>query len=285
MKKYRGFWEKVRFKYRVSILNENTLEEAWHARLSRFSVFVWTCLFFILTFAIFALLVYCTPIKHYLPGFEDAGVREVIMNEAMRVDSLQTQLNRQQDYTAILRGILSGEIAVDTVTSIDSLTEMHREKVMLEKSALEQRFCDEVERKEQYVLSQIGDKQEASLYIFFKPVRGVITSPFDPNEQRFGITVTTAPDEVVMSVLAGTVVFTDFTLDNGWVIAVQHEDNYLSVYKHNFRLLKTVGESVRAGESIARLGGTAADDRAGLYLEFELWKNGVPVNPEEVIAY
>lgn len=281
MSKHKSLLEKIRFKYRVSILNENTLEEAWHARLSRFSVFVWTCVFFLITFTILALLIFFTPIKRYLPGFEDASVREVVTNELMRVDSLQSALDVQNEYITVMRSLLSGEIQADSITSIDSLTLIQRERISLEKSQAEQEFCAKVEEKDLFNLTQ--STAVTSQYVFFRPVRGVISASFDPLNNQFGIVLATAPDEIVMSVLSGTVVSTEFTLENGWVIAVQHEDDYLSVYKNNSRLLKAKGESVRAGEAIARVG--ESEEPSGVRFEFELWKKGVPVNPEEVIAY
>lgn len=281
MSKHKSLLEKIRFKYRVSILNENTLEEAWHARLSRFSVFVWTCVFFLITFTILALLIFFTPIKRYLPGFEDASVREVVMNELMRVDSLQSALDVQNEYITVMRSLLSGEIQADSITSIDSLTLIQRERISLEKSQAEQEFCSKVEEKDLFNLTQ--STAVTSQYVFFRPVRGVISASFDPLNNQFGIVLATAPDEIVMSVLSGTVVSTEFTLENGWVIAVQHEDDYLSVYKNNSRLLKAKGESVRAGEAIAQVG--ESEEPSGVRFEFELWKKGVPVNPEEVIAY
>lgn len=281
MSKHKSLLEKIRFKYRVSILNENTLEEAWHARLSRFSVFVWTCVFFLITFTILALLIFFTPIKRYLPGFEDASVREVVTNELMRVDSLQSALDVQNEYITVMRSLLSGEIQADSITSIDSLTLIQRERISLEKSQAEQEFCAKVEEKDLFNLTQ--STAVTSQYVFFRPVRGVISASFDPLNNQFGIVLATAPDEIVMSVLSGTVVSTEFTLENGWVIAVQHEDDYLSVYKNNSRLLKAKGESVRAGEAIAQVG--ESEEPSGVRFEFELWKKGVPVNPEEVIAY
>lgn len=281
MSKHKSLLEKIRFKYRVSILNENTLEEAWHARLSRFSVFVWTCVFFLITFTILALLIFFTPIKRYLPGFEDASVREVVTNELMRADSLQSALDVQNEYITVMRSLLSGEIQADSITSIDSLTLIQRERISLEKSQAEQEFCAKVEEKDLFNLTQ--STAVTSQYVFFRPVRGVISASFDPLNNQFGIVLATAPDEIVMSVLSGTVVSTEFTLENGWVIAVQHEDDYLSVYKNNSRLLKAKGESVRAGEAIAQVG--ESEEPSGVRFEFELWKKGVPVNPEEVIAY
>lgn len=281
MSKHKSLLEKIRFKYRVSILNENTLEEAWHARLSRFSVFVWTCVFFLITFTILALLIFFTPIKRYLPGFEDASVREVVMDELMRVDSLQNALNVQNEYITVMRSLLSGEIQADSITSIDSLTLIQRERISLEKSQAEKDFCAKMEEKDLFNLTQ--STVSTSQYVFFRPVRGVISASFDPMNNQFGIVLATTPDEIVLSVLSGTVVSTEFTLENAWVIAVQHEDDYLSIYKNNSRLLKAKGESVRAGEAIARVG--ESEEPSGVRFEFELWKKGVPVNPEEVIAY
>lgn len=281
MSKHKSLLEKIRFKYRVSILNENTLEEAWHARLSRFSVFVWTCVFFLITFTILTLLIFFTPIKRYLPGFEDASVREVVMNELMRVDSLQNALDVQNEYITVMRSLLSGDIQADTITSIDSLTLIQRERILLEKSQTEKDFCTKMEEKDLFNLTQ--SPTTTSQYVFFRPVRGVISTSFDPLNNQFGIILATAPNEIVVSVLPGTVISTEFTLENGWVITVQHENDYLSVYKDNSRLLKAKGESVRAGEAIAQVG--ESDEPSGVRFEFELWKKGIPVNPEEVIAY
>ena len=86
------FMEKMGFKYRISIINENTLEEIWHTRLSRFSVVLFVTGFFLLTFIFLTLIIFATPLRHYLPGFEDSGNRAVIVQQSIRVDSLENQL-------------------------------------------------------------------------------------------------------------------------------------------------------------------------------------------------
>ena len=87
-----------------------------------------------------------------------------------------------------------------------------------------------------------------------------------------------------MSVLAGTVVYVAYTFDYGWVIQVQHENNYLSTYRNNTRLLKKAGDYVKAGEGIAVTGDNSSD-KSGTQFYFELWKQGKPVNPEDVIIF
>ena len=158
-----------------------------------------------------ALLIFFTPIKRYLPGFEDASVREVVTNELMRVDSLQSALDVQNEYITVMRSLLSGEIQADSITSIDSLTLIQRERISLEKSQAEQEFCAKVEEKDLFNLTQ--STAVTSQYVFFRPVRGVISASFDPLNNQFGIVLATAPDEIVMSVLSGTVVSTEFTLE------------------------------------------------------------------------
>ena len=72
-------------------------------------------------------------------------------------------------------------------------------------------------------------------------------------------------------------VFANYEIGNTYTVMVQHT-TYLSIYRRVEKMLKPVGSSVQAGESIA----IAADEQP---LWFELWQNGKAVNPEEVIAF
>lgn len=283
MKKHKSFLAKLRFKYRLSVLNENTLEEAWHVRLSRLSVFVWTGLFFLFTFGVFTLLIYYTPLKRYLPGFEDAGVRELVTEESIRMDSLQMVLSQQDEYISVLRDVMAGEVGVDSMMSLDSLTIIQRERLNLEKTELEKEFCAAVEEEEQFNLSQVSVENVSPQYVFYRPVRGVLLDTFAPNVGQFGVSIITPPDEVVMSVLSGRVVLVDFSMEHKWIVVIQHEDNYLSVYRGMERLQVSMGDTVRSGEVLGRMGESEEESR--VLLEFELWKKGIPVNPEDVIVY
>jgi len=278
------FIQKIRFKYRVSVLNENTLEESWHVRLSRFSVFLFASTFTVLTFIILTILIFTTPIRNYLPGYGDAGNRNKIIQNSMRADSLMKQIELQKGYMDILRGIVTGDIKPDSISSLDSVGLKERAQVLLDKSKKEKEFIEEYEDQEKYNLASIDAKPNENMYVFFRPTRGVISSSFNISENQFGINMITSPNESVLSVLGGTVVYAAFTFDFGWVIQVQHDNNYLSIYKNNTRLLKKVGDEVKAGESIA-ITGDAKGNNAGSQFYFELWKQGKPVNPEDVIIF
>jgi len=282
--KLKPFIQKMRFKYRVSILNENTLEESWHVRLSRFSVFMFVSTFIVFTFILLTILIFTTPISHYLPGYGETGNRSNIIKESMRTDSLVKQVDLQEGYIDVVKGIIAGKMKPDSIASLDSIALKQRARILIEKSKREKNFVENFEKEEKYNLASIDTKPTENTYVFFRPTRGVISSSFDLAEQQYGINLITSPNESVLSVLAGTVVYAAFTFDYGWVIQVQHENNYLSIYKNNTRVLKRVGDQVKAGECIA-ITGDATGKKAGNQFYFELWKQGKPVNPEEVIIF
>ncbi len=283
-KRLKPFIQKIRFKYRVSILNENTLEESWHIRLSRMSVLIYGSTFVFLTFILLTILIFTTPISRYLPGYGDSGNRNIIIQNSMRVDSLNNQMKLTEGYIAILKQIINGEIKPDSVASLDSADMKKKAHVLVDKSKKEKDFVDKFEKEEKYNLASIDTKPNENMYVFFKPTRGVISSKFNLQEGQYGINMITSPNESVMSVLGGTVVYAAFTFDFGYVIEVQHDNNYLSVYKNNTQLLKKVGDRVKAGESIA-ITGESSGKKTGSQFYFELWKQGKPVNPEEVIIF
>jgi len=110
----------MRFKYRVSILNENTLEESWHVRLSRFSVFMMGSTLVLITFIVLTILIFTTSISRYLPGYGDAGNRTQIIQESMRADSMVQQINLQAGYLGIVKEIIKGNNKPDTIASLNT---------------------------------------------------------------------------------------------------------------------------------------------------------------------
>jgi len=202
----------------------------------------------------------------------------------MHADSLLRDVELQAGYLSVLKDIIRGDIKPDSVASLDSAQLKKTAAEYLEKTRTEKEYIDKFENEEKYNLTTIKIETNENIYVFFRPTKGVISSSFNLIDRQYGINIITSPNEAVVSVLAGTVIYAAFTFDFGWVIQVQHENNYLSIYKNNTRLLKKVGDNVKAGEVIAMTGETT-ENKTGTQFYFELWKQGKPVNPEDVIRF
>jgi murein DD-endopeptidase MepM/ murein hydrolase activator NlpD len=273
--KKKSLRERLRVKYRVSVLDELTLSERWHFRLNGWGAIVWIAMLFLLALALFSLLILYTPIRNYLPGYSE-NIRQQLIVESSRLDSMGTSLELQRQYLNIIKQVVAGEVESDTVQSLDSMQIIMREQLLEAKSEATAEFIAQYEAKEKDYLQLFDVANTTPVLSFFRPARGVVLQSFSAKEHRYGVTIQTAKHDNVTAILAGAVVYTNYELDNTYTIMLQH-DNYLSIYRGVSKLLKRVGETVQAGESIALL-----EDKP---LNFQLWQNGQPINPEEVIAF
>ena len=280
--KRKKFWRNFKFKYKLTITNENTLEEVVGIHVSKLNGV--SVLLFVVTviFLIAATIIAFTPLRNYLPGYMNSEVRELVVNNALRVDSLQQLLNRQNMYIMNIQDIFSGKVKADTVASIDSLT-IVRSEVLMERTEAEEQFRKQYEESERYNLTTMDNAPATLGLVFYRPTRGMISSAFDANGKHFGIDIAANPNESVLATLDGTVILSTYTAETGYVIQIQHAQNIVSVYKHCGSLLKKVGDTVKAGEAIALVGNTG-EKTTGPHLHFELWSKGRALDPSKYIV-
>ena len=276
------FWRNFKFKYKLTIINENTLEEVVGLHVSKLNgVSVLLCAVTVI-FLIAATIIAFTPLRNYLPGYMNSEVRELVVTNALRVDSLQQLLNRQNHYIMNIQDIFSGRVSTDTVSSIDSLT-MIRSEELMERTEAEELFRKQYEESERYNLTTMDNAPLTTGLVFYRPTRGMISSEFDANKKHFGIDIAASPNESVLAVLDGTVILSTYTAETGYVIQVQHAQNIVSVYKHCGSLLKKAGDTVKAGEAIALVGNTG-ENTTGPHLHFELWRAGKILEPTAYLS-
>lgn len=110
----------------------------------------------------------------------------------------------------------------------------------------------------------------------------MISDHFDAEKKHFGTDIAANPNESVLATLDGTVILSTYTAETGYLIEVQHNQDFVSVYKHCGSLLKREGDTVKGGEAIA-LVGNSGTLTTGPHLHFELWHRGRPVNPENTL--
>jgi len=278
-----AFWKKMRFKYKLSFLNENTLEEVFTLRLSRLSGVLTLAIFVVFLITLTSIVIIKTPIRNYLPGYLDSEIRQEIMVNALRTDSLQQQLSVQTKYLNNVSAILRGDMQVDQVNQID--TAANNSNINLEKSRQTADFVHSYEDEEKYNLNNIQTSQiRPDNLFFYKPVKGIVSSGFNMKENHFGIDIAATPKEPVLAAMKGTVIYAGFDANSGYVIHIQHSNGFVSIYKHNALLLKKAGDEVNGGEVIALVGNTG-NLSTGDHLHFELWYKGKAVDPSEYINF
>lgn len=281
----RKLFRKLTHKYRMVLLNEDTFEEVGNLRLTRLNLIALVGIVLILLVSITYILIAFTSIRELIPGYPDAAMRQHIRTNAMKLDSLEHEQYVRDQYFDNLNRIISGEVPEmymnDTSGMVDS------RDISFIRSTNDSILRQQVEAEEQFRLSALEDgqvsKQLHELH-FFTPVKGIITGEFSPVDNHFGIDLVAEPDEVVKATLGGTVTMSNWTLETGYVIQIQHDHEILSVYKHNASLFKTAGEKVSAGDAIAIVG-NSGELTTGPHLHFELWHNGVPLDPADYIVF
>ncbi len=278
------FWKKIRFKYKLSILNENTLEEAFSLRLSGLSAFLIVGVFSFIIIALTSVIIISTPIRNYLPGYLDVEIQNEMISQTLKADSLEQVINSRNLYFKNLGGILRGDLPVEAAKDIDSLKIVNADSINLEKSKESAGFVKKYEEEGKYNLSSISRTVVPDGKSFYRPVKGMVSSKFNERERHYGVDIASDPKESVLATLDGTIIFAGFDPNAGYIVQMQHKNGFISVYKHNAILLKKQGDTVRAGEAIALVGNTGSLS-TGTHLHFELWDKGKPVDPEIYIVF
>ncbi|ERI85573.1 M23 family metallopeptidase [Bacteroides pyogenes] len=282
-KRRKAFWRNFKFKYKLTIVNENTLEEVVGLHVSKLNGLSVLITVLTVLFLIAASIIAFTPLRNYLPGYMNSEVRKQIVSNALRVDSLQLLLERQNLYIMNIQDIFSGKVQIDSVRTLDSLTAARKDTLM-ERTRREEEFRRQYEESEKYNLSTIISQPDVSKMILYRPVRGMVSAHFEPEKKHFGTDIAANPNESILAAMDGTVVLSTYTAETGYVIMLQHNQDFISVCKHCGSLLKKQGEHVRGGEAIALVGNSGTLS-TGPHLHFELWYKGSPVNPEKYIVF
>jgi murein DD-endopeptidase MepM/ murein hydrolase activator NlpD len=275
-----------RDKYKFAIYNDTTFEEVWRVRLTQYNAFLLITLLVLFIIGATASLIAFTNIREFIPGYPDVTIRRNILMSAIRLDSLERELALRDKYFANLNAIISGKQPAEIISRQD--TTKNYQTIKFVNSPDDQALRTKVEQEEQFNLTLVPRIVEstslASLH-FFPPVKGIVSGKYDLRHKHFGTDIVTKPKSPVLAALDGTVIFTGWTMETGYVIEIQHINNLVSVYKHNSGLLKEAGDLVRAGEAISIVGDSGELYTSGPHLHFEIWYKGSPLDPEKHILF
>ncbi|NBS18546.1 MAG: M23 family metallopeptidase [Flavobacteriia bacterium] len=281
-KKKRLWIQNLLNRYRVVVISESTFEERFLTRISQLRIILLLTFFVLFIVIGSVLMVAYTPLKEFIPGYTTTALRKEAIRNSFLLDSLTVEFQKQERFIHSISKALIGEFDQQDATLENNTVEgqwvLNPQKLTTADSLLRL----EVSQEDKY--NVIPNTDAGVKYLLYPPALGIVSSPFDPKTKHFAVDIALEKNSPIMAVAAGTVIFSEWTADTGYVIIVKHEYGLLSAYKHNASLEKSQGDLVSAGEVIARAGNTG-ELTTGWHLHFELWINGYPVDPSHFIDF
>jgi hypothetical protein len=275
----------LRNKYRLVILNDDTFAEKFAFRLSPLGLIIAISAITIAMTTLVISLVAFTSLREYIPGYGDVTERKDILELTVKTDSLEDILKARDWYMKNLVNVFEGKTEGKTDKPAKD-TSGKFQKVNTKPSENDIQFRKDVENEPASIKFAGSNIKKNALanYLFFSPVKGMVTESFNVSEEHYGVDVVAKKDALIKSTLDGTVIYSGFTPADGYMLQIQHDNNLISIYKHNSSILKKEGDKVKSGEAISIIGNSGENSK-GPHLHFELWHNGLPINPEEFIVF
>ncbi len=285
-KKDTSFLSNLKHKFRLIIMSDYSLEERVSFRFTGVQLIAFFTVTAVLLFVFFLFLVGYTPLSEYVPGKASSRLHKELIGITLKTDSLEIALLENELYLKNISAIVNGEDPLNLIEEMEKPTEIAEGGLSFKRSKEDSLLRVQVEAEDKISLSAAEDNKNEDLenILFFSPLKGVVTQKFDREKYHFGTDVVAKENEPIKCVFDGVVVISHWTFETGYVIGVQHANGIFSLYKHNSTLFKDVGQHVSSGEAIAIIG-NSGEFSSGPHLHFELWYNGIPINPENYISF
>jgi murein DD-endopeptidase MepM/ murein hydrolase activator NlpD len=267
------FKESLKDTYRLLVIDVEDLKEVGNYQFSMARLYTYIISFVLLFSILLISLIAFTPLKRLMPGYGDIEENHKFIELRNKLSELEVDLEDQIVYTQGLQNMLSGQSSEDV--------NLQTKRSNAEEPTDENPSSVVVSDKD---LRETEKTKSLNNLYFVPPIIGTISAPFNRSKGHFGIDILAPKGSAIKSITSGVVISSDFTLETGNTIAIQHSNNLISFYKHNSALLKNRGEKVSAGEAIAIIGNTG-ELTDGPHLHFELWHNGNAINPENFINF
>ena len=280
----RKFIQKLRNPYLVMIIDEETFEEKGQIRISRLkTILVSFLLICISSVFIFTIISY-SPLKEYIPGYDSSEIRAKAIQNLFLTDSLIQLYDQNLKYLNSVKKVITEDISLEEQSALAQTQKSLIIKDELNTQSVLEDSLLRVFVSQQDKYSPVSRKEIELNTFLFQPVKGQVSQPFDRNKSHYAVDIAVEKNTPIKAIADGTVIFSEWTSETGYVIILEHNFGLLSVYKHNSSLNKRQGNSVLSGEVIATAGNTG-EYTTGYHLHFELWMDGYPMDPENFFNF
>ena len=276
-RKFEGLKKDLKF----SASNPKNFEEVWSFQSTTLRLIS----LFILTFVILGIgLVYlftAGPFSGYFSKNDVSIERTQLEEQSKEIQRLTQEVKNQEDYLSNFNQILKGNVPkVNVNDSVAGSPTIDYKNLNDGMSKEQQALSDKIKAD---LKSTRNSPNTEPLPIFQRPMSGEISEAFDKNNHP-GVDVVGHKNKEILASLSGTVVYSGYTTQDGFILIIDHGNGYLTIYKHNSRVFKHVGDRVGLGDPVAIIG-NSGENSTGPHLHFELWHDGQPVDPTIYMSF
>ncbi len=286
-----SWWDRMKHTYRLVIMNNETFEEKGSYKLTLLNVYIVISTILVVFFVIVFCLVAYTPLRKYVPGYGDGNVDKKVLTLTQELETLEKEFNAQKAYADNFRKMLVGDVTTEEDIDQNIEPASPDSNLTISPSEDEQSLRKEIDLKDVGDAAKLGratnlNARDVPLeqLFFLPPISGEISAEFMPDKKHYGVDILAPKNTAIKAVMDGYVFISDWTVETGNTIGIQHSNNIITFYKHNSALLKKTGSFVKAGEAVAIIGNTGTLS-SGPHLHFELWHRGKPINPTAFIKF
>ena len=283
-KQNKSFLKRIFNDYKVVISSEDTFEEKFSFKTNKLNAFIIMLAYSIILISFTISIVFFTQLREMVPGYSSTDLLNRAIYLTKKTDSLEQQIALNNKFYKSIEDVLSGnidELVPRDELSVDSSL-INSDFVTVSPNSQDSILRKYVENEDKFNLT--NNELIIENKMFFSPIKGEITQSFNFNENHFAVDIAADIGTPVKSVLDGKIIFSEWSLETGYVVVIDHGENIISVYKHNSKILKEQNDFVQAGEVIA-YSGNQGNLSTGPHLHFELWKNGTPIDPEPLLNF
>lgn len=273
-------------KYQLIIRSEENFAERTSLGFTYSKVILFSVIMFTLLFGMSMFISKTILARWFDPKHEQLLMSKQLDALHQAVDSLSTAVENKDLFIRSVTRVLSGDTTAGGLdAAIDTENPPFTRPTNLNAAPNDSAFRKDFEESGLALISLTKPKnRELEETFFYTPITGFVSDGYDVKKNHLGVDIVAKANEPVKCIADGTVIFSSWTQDAGYVIMVQHRGNLISAYKHNAQLLKKVGTFVNGGEIISIVG-NSGELTNGPHLHFELWNNGNSLNPEEFINF
>ena len=283
-KEDKGFLKSLINDYKIVISSEDTFEEKLSFKANKINAFIIMLVYSIILISFTISIVFFTQLRELVPGYSSSDLLNRAIYLTEKTDSLEQQIALNNKFYQSIEDVLSGK------------TEDFIPKEILEADTNYNNFDIKTINpniQDSILRSYVDNEDKFNLTknelvienkMFFTPIMGEITQGFNSKDNHYALDISADIGTPVKSILEGKIIFSEWSVDTGYVIIIDHGQDIISVYKHNSKALKKQNDFVQAGEVIA-YSGNQGNLSTGPHLHFELWKNGTPINPQPLLNF